>query len=145
MCTMERTMDRIPDCSTPHILAPRAAPGSQLGNAGPAVQSAVPLVQLRLLQPGETKTLVEIFEGLSHRSRERRFLAPVPRLMPRLLRVLAAVEDPHHVALVAETEGGSPIGISRFVRAADDDTSADVGISVVDSWQGRGVGRLLAR
>jgi RimJ/RimL family protein N-acetyltransferase len=102
-------------------------------------------VRVRLLRPGETEPLTLVFDGLGRRSRELRFLAPVTRLSPAALAHLSSVDDHDHVALVAESlRDGRPVGIARFIRDVADDNAADVAVAVVDSWQRRGVGTLLA-
>jgi len=102
-------------------------------------------VRVRALQPGETQPLTQVFDGLGQRSRELRFLAPVNHLTAAALTHLASVDDHDHVALVAESlADGRALGIARFVRDATDRASADVAVAVVDAWQGRGVGALLA-
>lgn len=101
-------------------------------------------VALRRLQPGERAPVLDVFAGLSERSRRLRFLGPKPHLPERDLDVLVDVGCCGREAVVAiDQESGRPIGIARFVR--DDDASeADIAFEVVDAWQGRGVGRRLA-
>lgn len=102
-------------------------------------------VIVRPLQRDDAAPLLEIFEGLSPRSREQRFLAPKPTLTSADLRQLTAVDGHDHVALAAfSVVDDRPIAVGRFVRSEDDSRSADVAVAVVDAWQGRGVGTLLA-
>jgi RimJ/RimL family protein N-acetyltransferase len=101
-------------------------------------------VRLRPLGKGEAGPLEEIFAGLGARSREYRFLSPKHRLTGADLRQLTNVDGRDRVALVAETPEGRPVGVARFVRNPDAD-SADVAVTVIDDWQGKGVGTLLAR
>lgn len=103
-----------------------------------------PVVEVRPLQDGDRTTLLEVFRGLSPRSRRHRFLTPKPRLTESELRQLTAVDHRDHVAIVAATAGdGRPVGIARFIRWADRPDSADMAVEVVDAWQHRGVGKLL--
>jgi ribosomal protein S18 acetylase RimI-like enzyme len=103
------------------------------------------VVTLRPLRSGDCAAVLAVFAGLGARSRERRFLTAKPRLTARDLRQLTAVDDRDHVALVAEAgPEGRPIGVARFVRETHDDESADVAVAVVDAWQSRGVGTMLA-
>ena len=100
-------------------------------------------VRLRPLEPGETRPALEVFAGLGSRSRELRFLAATPRVKGTLLTWLAA--DGHdHVALVAESGGGRAVGLAHFVRDPENHESAEVAVAVVDDWQNKGVGTLLA-
>jgi RimJ/RimL family protein N-acetyltransferase len=102
-------------------------------------------LRIRPLETGETGPLLEVFAGLSPRSRELRFLVPQPRLTPSQLRQLSDVDGHHSVALVAESTGGRPVGIARFFRDRGDPESAEVAVTVVDAWHSRGVGtRLVA-
>lgn len=52
-----------------------------------------------------------------------------------------------HEALGALDQGdGRGVGIARYVRSADDPYAADIAVTVVGDWQGRGLGtELLAR
>jgi RimJ/RimL family protein N-acetyltransferase len=100
-------------------------------------------VRLRPLGNGEAGPLQEIFTGLGARSREQRFLSPKHRLTDADLRQLTNVDGHDRVALVAETRDGRPVGVARFARNPDGD-SADVAVTVIDDWQGEGVGTLLA-
>jgi GNAT superfamily N-acetyltransferase len=85
------------------------------------------------------------FEQLSPESRYRRFLAPVPHLSPSLLAALTDVDGVDHCALaaLAEEDGETvPVGIARFVRLADP-AAADAAVTVIDAYQGRGIGSRL--
>ncbi len=75
-------------------------------------------------------------------SRQLRFFGPVIRLTGDQLTYLTDVDHHDHEALVAiDAASGDGIGVARFVRVADD--VAEPAVSVVDDWQGRGVGSLL--
>jgi GNAT superfamily N-acetyltransferase len=101
-------------------------------------------IALRRLQPGERARVLDVFAGLSDRSRRLRFLGPKPRLPERDLDLLVDVGCCGREAVVAvDQESGRAIGIARFVRDAAA-PEADVAFEVVDEWHGRGVGRRLA-
>ena len=89
--------------------------------------------------------MLEVFAGLSERSRRLRFLGAKPRLPERDLAQLVDVGRDGREAVVAiDQETGQTLGIARFVRDADA-PEAEIAFSVVDVWQGRGLGkRLLA-
>lgn len=101
-------------------------------------------IALRPLRDGERSAVLEVFAGLSERSRRLRFLGAKPRLNDVDLDVLVDVGCCGREAVVAhEQETGRPIGIARFVRDPDA-AEAEIAFEVVDDWQGRGVGRRLA-
>ena len=103
-------------------------------------------ILIRPIEPGDKDKLVEGFERLSPESRYRRFLTPMARLSPRLLRYLTEVDHHDHEALVAvSAEGAEPIGVARFIRLVDEPDVAEVAVAVVDDWQGRGAGTELLR
>lgn len=100
-------------------------------------------VIVRPVEPGDKELIREGFARLSERSRYQRFLAPVHELTPSQLRYLTEVDHHHHEALVAfDSAAGTGVGIGRFVRT-DDPESAEAAITVVDAWQGRGLGTAL--
>ena len=103
-------------------------------------------VYIRPIEPDDKDKLRLGFERLSRESRYRRFLTPMPRLSPRLVRYLTEIDHHDHEAMVAETvEGGEPVGVARYIRAHDDPTSAEVAVTVVDEWQGKGAATALLR
>ena len=95
---------------------------------------------LRPLRGGEIRLLEDVFEGLSPRSRQQRYLVPMTRLPGPTLRSLAHVDGHDHVAWVALVEG-RPAGIARYLRTGHD--TAEVAFEVVDAHQGRGIGSAL--
>jgi GNAT superfamily N-acetyltransferase len=100
-------------------------------------------IAVRRLDHGERSPVLDVFAGLSERSRRLRFLGAKPRLPERDLDLLVDVGCCGREAVVAvEQEHGRPIGIARFVRDAHA-PEAEIAFEVVDAWQGRGVGRRL--
>jgi RimJ/RimL family protein N-acetyltransferase len=97
---------------------------------------------IRKLAGGERRPVLQVFEGLSQRSRRRRFLGPKPRLREHELEHLVDVGCCGREAVVAvDPATGDAVGIARYVRTAA--ATAEVAFEVVDAWQGRGVGRRL--
>ena len=99
-------------------------------------------LRIRPLRQGDDGPIRDVFGGMSAKSRHLRFHSPMPRLSPAMLQQLAATKPGHHIALVASF-GGRDVGIARWVRDIIDPQRADVGISIIDKRQGRGIGRAL--
>ncbi len=105
---------------------------------------------LRPIEPSDKQALADGFERLSPESRYRRFFAPVSRLSSTDLRYLTEIDHRDHEAILAVVPGsGEAVGVARYVRG-DDPTVAEVAVTVLDDWQGRGVAtalldRLVAR
>jgi GNAT superfamily N-acetyltransferase len=98
---------------------------------------------LRDLRPDEGDLLDALMAGLSPRSRYLRFHSPVPALTTGMRRALLDVDGHDHVALLAESGDGAPVGIARTIRDPRRRTEAELAIAVVDAWHRRGVGRRL--
>lgn len=100
-------------------------------------------VVLRPLHRGERKPVLEVFAGLSERSRRLRFLGSKPRLLDRDVDWLVDVGCCGREAVVAvDGATGQTVGLARFVRD-DGAPEAEIAFEVVDEWQGRGLGRHL--
>jgi GNAT superfamily N-acetyltransferase len=98
-------------------------------------------ITIRPLRNGDSHTVAAVFERLGSRSREQRFCGAKPRLSDAELALLARVNGSSHV-LVAYVDGDpEPVGMARLVR---DGASAEIAFEVVDGYQGRGIGSLLA-
>jgi L-amino acid N-acyltransferase YncA len=100
---------------------------------------------LDLMRPGDRRSVVQVFDGMSARSRRHRFLAPMPRLSERMLSVLSDDAGRRQVAVGAWL-GGRCIGIARAIRPLAGPYSsgvAELAVEVVDRHQGRGLGRQL--
>ena len=97
------------------------------------------------------RALVEAgFAHLSDRSRFLRFLTPRKQLTERELDVLTDPTDEDDVAIGAVTVPGRgqtsmPIGLARFIRLTPGGNKAEFALTVVDTFQGKGAGRLLLR
>jgi GNAT superfamily N-acetyltransferase len=100
-------------------------------------------IVLRPLHRGERKPVLDVFAGLSERSRRLRFLGSKPRLLERDLAHLVDVGSSGREAVAAIVqETGQTVGIARFVRDRDA-PEAEIAFAVVDEWQGRGLGKRL--
>src|SRR5262249_24169701 len=57
------------------------------------------------------------------------------------LRYLTGVDHHDHEALVAVNPAeGRGVGIARYIRHAGDPHAAEIAVTIVDDWQGRGLG-----
>ena len=100
-------------------------------------------IVLRPLRSGERSAVLEVFAGLSERSRRLRFLGSKPRLLESDVRQLVDVDRAGHEAVAAiDRETGLTVGIARYVRDGDA-PEAEIAFEVVDEWQDRGVGKQL--
>jgi RimJ/RimL family protein N-acetyltransferase len=100
-------------------------------------------VVLRPLHRGERTPVLEVFAGLSERSRRLRFLGSKPRLLQADLDWLVDVGGCGREAVAAVDQAtGRTVGIARFVRD-EGAPEAEIAFEVVDDWQGRGIGRSL--
>jgi GNAT superfamily N-acetyltransferase len=88
--------------------------------------------------------LVRGFERLRPESRYRRFLSPMHALGDRMVRYMTELDHHDHEAVIALDEhGGEGLGDAFYVRDARRRDTAEVAVTVVDEWQGRGLGTLL--
>jgi RimJ/RimL family protein N-acetyltransferase len=100
-------------------------------------------IVIRAIRPEDKQAIADGFERLSPESRYRRFFAPIQELSARDLRYLTEVDHRDHEALIAfERPTGVPVGAARYVRS-DDPAEAEVAVTVVDDWQGRGVATVM--
>ena len=100
-------------------------------------------VRIRPIRPEDDHFLVDVFHHLSPQSVYQRFFTALPELTPVMARYLANVNYTNRLALVAEANG-ELIGVGRYERTSDPGL-VELGLVVVDEWQGRGLGRILLR
>ena len=104
-------------------------------------------VLIRPVRSTDAPLLADGFTRLSATSRWMRFLTPKKELSPAELRYFTDLDHHDHEALGALDHGnGRGVGIARYIRHAGDPYAANIAVTVVDEWQGRGLGtELLAR
>ena len=104
-----------------------------------------------LIRPGlqaDRELLAREFERLSPESRYRRFFSPMKVLSESLLDYLTSMDYVDHFAWAALSAEPGPdgrplgLGVSRYFRLKDP-TAAEMAVTVVDDWQGKGLGRIL--
>jgi len=103
------------------------------------------LVRVRQVRPGDAPTLVRAYAHLGEQSRYRRFFTVMPELPEATVKAAVEVDHTDHEALVAMPLQSEEeiVGECRFVRLADQPDTADLAVTVVDAWQGRGLGSVL--
>ncbi len=88
--------------------------------------------------------MLDVFEGLSERSRRLRFHGPKPRLREQELDALVDVGCCGREAVAAiDLTSRRVVGLARFVRDQHDPGLAEVAFEVVDDCQAGGIGRRL--
>jgi RimJ/RimL family protein N-acetyltransferase len=98
-------------------------------------------VLIRPVRRADAPLLADGFARLSDRSRRLRFLSPKQELSPVELGYFTDVDHHDHEALGAlDHADGRGVGIARYVRDADDPQAAEIAVTVIDDWQGRGLG-----
>jgi GNAT superfamily N-acetyltransferase len=99
-------------------------------------------VAVRPIEPDDKVELRAAFDRLSDESRYRRFLMPMKRLSPAMLRYFTEVDHHEHEALVAvDPPTGAIVGVARYIKTGGG--RAEAAVTVADDWQGRGLGSLL--
>jgi GNAT superfamily N-acetyltransferase len=101
-------------------------------------------LEVKPLEPADKAVLREGVAHLSPNSAYRRFLVATPHLSEGQLSYLTTLDHRRHEALgVSQPSTEEGVAVARYVRSDDEPATAEIAITVVDRWQGRGVGRLL--
>jgi EmrB/QacA subfamily drug resistance transporter len=125
-----------------HVPAPVKA-----GTAGAVALRDGSEVVIRQVRSSDAPLLADGFARLSPESRRLRFLRRKDELSAAELRYFTDIDHHDHEALGAvDHADGRGVGVARYVRDASDPHSAEIALTVVDDWQGRGLGtELLAQ
>lgn len=99
------------------------------------------IAELRPIHPDDQVLLAEGLSQMSIQSRFARFGTGVDHLTAAELEYLTDVDHVRHVAWGAIIDG-QPAGVGRYIRLSEDGC-ADIAVTVVDMFQGRGLGRAL--
>jgi protein lysine acetyltransferase len=100
---------------------------------------------VRSLRGADRERIRQVFAELSERSRYLRFGGAKTVLGEAELSYLTDVDNRDHEALLTLDDDGAPIAVARYVRDRTDPSLAEAAFAVVDSRQGHGLGRALAR
>jgi GNAT superfamily N-acetyltransferase len=101
-------------------------------------------VLVRAVRPDDRELFVAGFERMSGESRYRRFMSHKKKLSERELDFFTRLDHDRHEAIGAiDLDGGEGVGVARMHRLEGDPSVAEAAVTVVDDWQGRGIGGLL--
>ena len=103
-------------------------------------------VFVRTFRPSDIHQIHAGFKKLSERSRYRRFLSPLHQLPKSNEHDLLSVDNFNRLAICAgviQHNGWQGAGIARFTREDSNPVTAEVALTVIDKYQGLGLGSLL--
>lgn len=102
---------------------------------------------VRAIQPSDKHFMTEGFDHLSEQSRYLRFFAGQSKLTETQLKFFTEVDGINHVSwgILDVTDEAKPVGvgIGRFIRLKEQPDTAETAITIVDTYQRKGLGNLL--
>ena len=105
----------------------------------------MPPLHVRPVVAADRPRLEAALHALGPESRQRRF-GRVAIPADEALRWLGELDGCSRVALCAcHAVTGEALAVARYVRAPDGGSVAEIAVTVIDAWQGRRIGTLLAR
>src|SRR2546423_3832927 len=101
-------------------------------------------VIVRPVRPDDRELFAAGFQRMSGESRYRRFMSHKKKLSERELDFFTRLDHDLHEAIGAiDAATGEGAGVARMHRRPDDPEVAEAAVTVVDDWQGKGLGGLL--
>lgn len=103
-------------------------------------------LHLRPIQPSDKHLLQNGFSQLSTKTKFLRFSSIDEKLSENHLKYLTEIDGINHVAWGILDESGAesiPVAVGRFVILEEDKLTAEVGITVLDAYQKKGLGKIL--
>ena len=100
-------------------------------------------IRFRRITPDDKDLLQNGFQMLSPQSRYRRFFSMVDHLSEKQLRYFTEVDFVDHYAWIAEIPDGIGLGVVRWIRLKDESDVAEGAVTVIDTYQNRGIGKAL--
>jgi RimJ/RimL family protein N-acetyltransferase len=103
---------------------------------------------VRPIRPEDRWRIAEGLKLLSTRTKYLRFHADIEAFTEEQLTYLTEVDHRDHeawVAIAADDPDAPGLGVARYVRLESDPTVAEAAVTVVDEFQGRGIGTILLR
>ena len=127
-----------------HDRSPRPGGSPPAAEGTPVVLRDGSAVLIRQVRSTDAPLLADGLARLSPRSRWTRFLGTKTTLSEAELRYFTEIDHHDHEAIGAlSAADGRGVGIARYIRDADDPQAAEIAVTVVDDWQGRGLGTAL--
>jgi GNAT superfamily N-acetyltransferase len=108
------------------------------------LKDGTPLI-VRPLRPDDKEGLSDGFQKLSDKSKFYRFLSPPGRLSEKQLKYLTEIDYKNHMAIGAHTHDPQNIygvGVARYIRLQDEPGIAEFAITIIDEFQGKGLGAI---
>ena len=105
-------------------------------------------IDVRAVRPEDAELERDFVASLSEQTRYFRFFYRLHQLTPAMLARFTQVDYDREMALLALTadpaspNGEKIVGVSRYIANYDGE-SAEFAVVVTDTWQGRGIGRML--
>ena len=103
-------------------------------------------VRLRPVLPSDRDGIAAAYGRLSRESKRMRFFVPLAELTPEMLSELSEVDHFDRAAWLAQVEQDgrwTGIGIARYIRDPQRPETAEAAVTVIDSFQGHGIGTVL--